>query len=170
MGGPVIFRHPRVGYRGKLFPCMKFRTMLPNGDEILQNHLANNPAAQEEWEKFRKLQDDPRVTRLGRFLRKSSIDELPQLFNVLRGEMSCVGPRPIVADELKKYGPHARHYLRAVPGLTGIWQISGRSSTTYRRRVVMDVLYVRSPWSVWRELRILLMTVPAVLWKTEDAA
>jgi exopolysaccharide production protein ExoY len=167
-GGPVLIAHQRVGYRGKLFGCLKFRTMVTNGDEVLKQHLADNPDAAREWEEARKLKDDPRVTSLGRVLRKTSLDELPQFLNVLRGEMSCVGPRPIVVAELTKYDWQARHYLRTRPGLTGIWQVSGRSSTTYRMRVAMDTLYVRR-WSLGLDIRLLAMTIPALL-KLNDAA
>jgi exopolysaccharide production protein ExoY len=167
-GGPVLISHQRVGYRGKLFGCLKFRTMVTNGDEVLKRHLADNSDAAREWEATRKLKDDPRVTALGRVLRKTSLDELPQFVNVLRGEMSCVGPRPIVVAELAKYNWQARHYLRTRPGLTGIWQVSGRSSTTYRMRVAMDTLYVRR-WSLGLDVRLLAMTIPAML-KLNDAA
>lgn len=168
LGTPIFFSHPRVGLHGRPFRCYKFRTMVTNADEVLKAHLSAHPEAEREWQESQKLQDDPRVTLLGRVLRKTSLDELPQLVNVLKGDMSCVGPRPIVTAELSKYGPHARHYLRARPGLTGIWQVSGRSSTTYRRRVVMDTFYVRR-WSFWRDLRLLALTIPAMI-KTDDAA
>ncbi|MEZ5856457.1 MAG: sugar transferase [Hyphomicrobiaceae bacterium] len=167
LGAPVFYKHTRVGLQGQLFECYKFRTMLNNGDEVLRRHLAANPEAAREWEETRKLRNDPRVTLLGRVLRKTSLDELPQLLNVLKGDMSCVGPRPIVSAELPKYGPHARHYLRARPGLTGVWQVNGRSSTTYRQRVVMDTLYVRR-WSLWLDIKLLAMTLPAMI-KTDDA-
>lgn len=166
-GGPIFISHPRIGYGGRTFRCYKFRTMVVDGDKVLERHLAENPQARRMWAEMRKLAVDPRVTPIGRLLRKSSLDELPQLWNVLRGEMSCVGPRPIVADELPKYGAQARHYLRTWPGLTGIWQVSGRSSTTYRQRVAMDTLYARR-WSFWLDVWVLLMTIPAVL-KTDDA-
>jgi exopolysaccharide production protein ExoY len=162
MGGPVIFSHDRIGYRGRVFRCYKFRTMVVNGDEILQRHLAENAAAAKEWNETRKLRNDPRITLLGHMLRKSSLDELPQLINVLRGEMSCVGPRPIVADELRHYGRDASEYLRARPGLTGAWQVSGRNSLEYARRVALDCNYVRN-WSAWRDLVILSKTVVAVM-------
>lgn len=168
MGGPVIFSHPRIGQDGREFDCYKFRSMVVNGNEILKRHLENNPAAAAEWERTRKLRDDPRILPLGHMLRKTSIDELPQLWNVLKGDMSCVGPRPIVRAELEKYGIHARHYLRTRPGLTGLWQISGRSSSSYRRRVVLDTKYVRG-YSFLIDLWILVRTIPAVI-KTGDAA
>ncbi|MFN3747040.1 MAG: sugar transferase [Hyphomicrobiaceae bacterium] len=168
MGGPVIYRHRRIGFGGRPFDCLKFRTMVANGDEVLERHLAANPAAAEEWRRSRKLADDPRVTRFGWFLRKTSLDELPQLLNILRGEMSCVGPRPIVSEELERYGVHAHEYLRARPGVTGSWQVSGRSSVSYGDRVKLDAEYVRT-WSFGSDLVILARTVPAVL-KVDQAA
>lgn len=168
MGGPVIYRHRRIGFGGRYFDCLKFRTMVANGDEVLERYLAANPAAAEEWRLSRKLANDPRVTRFGRFLRKTSLDELPQLLNILRGEMSCVGPRPIVTEELERYGVHAYEYLRARPGVTGSWQVSGRSNVSYGDRVRLDAEYVRK-WSFGSDLRILVRTVPAVL-KVDQAA
>lgn len=167
LGGPVIFPHTRVGFGGRPFECLKFRSMVNNGDEVLARHLSEKPAALREWEETRKLRDDPRITPLGRILRKTSIDELPQLWNILCGDMSIVGPRPIVTAELALYGVHARHYLNTRPGLTGVWQISGRSSTSYRDRVIKDTYYVRN-WSLWLDAKIIIMTVPAVI-KTGDA-
>lgn len=168
IGGPVIFAHKRVGLNGVAFPCLKFRSMVLDGDAILQQHLENDPEAAREWRETRKLKNDPRVTPLGKLLRKSSIDELPQLFNVLRGDMSCVGPRPIVTAELERYGPHVYDYLCVRPGLTGIWQVSGRSRLSYRHRVALDSLYVRR-WSMWLDIALLLRTIPAVL-AFEEAA
>jgi lipopolysaccharide/colanic/teichoic acid biosynthesis glycosyltransferase len=140
----------------------KFRTMVVNGDEVLKAYLAANPAARDEWRRDHKLKNDPRVTWIGRILRKTSLDELPQLWNVVRGEMSLVGPRPIVRAEIPKYGEQFDVYIRAVPGITGIWQISGRNDTGYRQRVALDVEYV-STWSVWLDLKILFNTVFVVL-------
>lgn len=168
MGGAVIYRHRRIGFAGRPFDCLKFRTMVANGDEILERYLAANPSAAEEWRRSRKLTNDPRVTRFGSFLRKTSIDELPQLLNILRGEMSCVGPRPIVVEELERYGVHAHEYLRARPGVTGAWQVNGRSNVSYGDRVRMDAEYVRK-WSIGWDLVILVRTVPAVL-KVDQAA
>jgi exopolysaccharide production protein ExoY len=162
LGGPAVFSHTRVGFRGKPFNCYKFRSMVANSAEVLSQHLADNPDAAREWEEFRKLRKDPRVTLIGQMLRKSSLDELPQLFNVLRGEMSCVGPRPIVQDELCRYGSHVGEYLKVRPGITGLWQVSGRSSTDYAERVSLDSHYVRD-WSPWLDLVILLRTVIAVM-------
>lgn len=161
-GGPVVFRHERIGRDGVTFKCLKFRSMVVDSEARLNAHLAADPQARAEWRKDHKLRDDPRITRIGKFLRKSSLDELPQLFNVLRGEMSLVGPRPIVRAEVTKYGRNFRHYASIRPGITGLWQVSGRNNVDYRRRVAMDVLYAqrKTPWLyVW----ILMATIPAVL-------
>jgi Undecaprenyl-phosphate galactose phosphotransferase WbaP len=160
-GGPALFRHRRIGAAGCTFGCFKFRTMVTDADRVLQRVLAEDPAAAEEWAATQKLRDDPRVTRLGRFLRRSSLDELPQLFNVLRGEMSLVGPRPIVQAEIARYGDDIDFYYETKPGLTGLWQVSGRSDTSYARRVRLDVWYVRN-WTLWHDIAILLKTIPAV--------
>ena len=168
MGSPVIFSHARVGYGGRSFACLKFRTMANDADAALQDHLVRNSAAREEWKIDRKLRNDPRVTRLGSILRRSSIDELPQLFNVLMGHMSLVGPRPIVADEIPRYGRAWEDYAKACPGMTGLWQVSGRNRLSYRTRVALDRTYVRQ-WSAMSDVWILLRTVPAVL-RTEDTA
>jgi exopolysaccharide production protein ExoY len=162
MGGPVMFSHRRIGCNGVTFECYKFRTMVADAEAILNRYLAENPDAADEWSRTRKLRQDPRVTMLGHFLRKTSLDEIPQLFNVLRGEMSCVGPRPIVASELAMYGPHAIEYLRARPGMTGMWQVSGRNDVAYDQRVNLDATYVRS-WSLGIDFLILLKTIPAVI-------
>lgn len=161
-GGDIIYRHRRIGFSGKYFSCFKFRTMVPNGDDVLRRHLETNPAAADEWRRTRKLTKDPRITLLGYFLRKTSLDELPQLINILRGEMSCVGPRPIVAEELHFYGEHAVDYFRARPGITGLWQVSGRSLATYEERVNYDLQYVRD-WTLAADFIILARTIPAVL-------
>lgn len=168
MGGPVIFAQRRVGFDGSLFVCYKFRTMVADADEVLKRHLAADPRAAREWLETRKLQNDPRISCIGRSLRKSSLDELPQLFNVLRGDMSIVGPRPVVPPEISRYGAHAAEYLRARPGLTGLWQVSGRNKLTYTRRIALDRLYVRN-WSVWFDLWILIRTIPAVF-ETQNTA
>ena len=162
-GGPVLFRHQRIGRGGKPFDCLKFRTMVPNAEQILRDLLEKNPAAKAEWLRDHKLKNDPRVTRVGRFLRKTSLDELPQLWNVLRGEMSLVGPRPIVREEMLRYGRYLRRYVAAKPGVTGLWQVMGRNDTDYRRRVVMDTYYVRKR-TILMDLRILLKTVRVVIW------
>jgi len=161
-GGPVLFGHTRVGRDGRLFRCLKFRTMAVDAEERLAAYLACDPQARREWRLDQKLRDDPRITPLGNYLRRSSLDELPQLFNVLRGDMSLVGPRPIVPDEVVRYGWRFRHYCRVKPGITGLWQVTGRNDVSYRRRVAMDVMYARSH-CLAGDLRILAMTVPAVL-------
>lgn len=160
--GPIVFGHTRVGFNGRAFKCFKFRTMVKNADEVLRAHLASDADAAREWEETFKLRNDPRVTTVGRILRKSSLDELPQLFNVLWGSMSCVGPRPIVKAELARYGSHATDYMAARPGVTGLWQTSGRSNVSYAERVQLDTRYVRN-WSLGGDFRILFMTIPAVL-------
>jgi lipopolysaccharide/colanic/teichoic acid biosynthesis glycosyltransferase len=160
--GPVFFAHNRIGRDGHVFPCMKFRSMAVDAEERLQHHLAASEEAREEWAADHKLRKDPRITGLGLFLRKSSLDELPQLFNVLRGDMCLVGPRPVVFAEVQRYGRWFSHYCAVRPGITGLWQISGRNEVTYRKRVAMDVLYSRRK-SAKLDLLILLNTVPAVL-------
>ena len=142
--------------------------MVTDTDAALKRHLANNPAAAAEWQTNKKLKDDPRITQYGRILRLSSLDELPQLFNIIRGEMSCVGPRPITAAELLDYGEEAKQYLRTRPGLTGLWQVSGRSSLSYQRRVELDSQYVRT-WSVWKDISILAKTTVAVI-RTDETS
>lgn len=162
MGAPVFYKHARIGRDGRPFSCLKFRTMVNNAPEVLEAHLAANPAAAAEWNGSRKLMDDPRITWLGHLFRRSSIDELPQIFNVLRGDMSCVGPRPIVPEELEAYGPHAKDYLSVRPGLTGIWQVSGRNTLSYASRVKLDALYVRRR-SLLLDLVLLVKTIPALM-------
>jgi Undecaprenyl-phosphate galactose phosphotransferase WbaP len=161
-GGDVFFAHKRIGYGGKPFRCLKFRSMMPNGHIALKNYLEANLEAQEEWETTCKLRDDPRVTRVGKFLRRHSLDELPQLINVLRGEMSLVGPRPISLAEINRYDDDIAYYYRVRPGITGVWQVSGRNTLSYAKRVQMDVWYVRN-WSLWHDVAILCKTLPALL-------
>ena len=161
-GGPILFAHPRIGRFGRTFPCLKFRSMAVNAEAQLQALLARDPAARAEWERDHKLTVDPRITPLGQFLRRSSLDELPQLFNVLRGEMSLVGPRPIVQAEVTRYRRYFRYYCQVRPGITGLWQVSGRSDLRYRRRVALDVVYARSR-CLGLDFKILLATAPAVL-------
>jgi Undecaprenyl-phosphate galactose phosphotransferase WbaP len=161
-GGPVFFGHNRIGRGGRTFRLWKFRTMHVNGDEILAKHLAEDPDAAEEWHVNRKLRRDPRVTRIGKLLRRSSLDELPQIWNIVRGEMSFAGPRPIVHDEIEKYGKAYPLYAMTAPGLTGLWQVSGRNDTTYRRRVALDAAYVRH-WTPGLDLQLLWRTVGVVL-------
>lgn len=160
--GPVMFAHRRVGKGGKEFFCLKFRSMYLGAEERLKEILASNPELRAEWAKDQKLESDPRITRIGGFLRKTSLDEMPQLLNVLRGEMSLVGPRPIVRDEVARYGRRITSYYLVKPGLTGIWQVSGRSETTYRRRVAADVLYSQRKSPAF-DTQIMLATIPAVL-------
>jgi Undecaprenyl-phosphate galactose phosphotransferase WbaP len=155
--GPVFYGHRRLGRNEEEFTAWKFRTMRVGADEALANHLRDNPAACREWEEKHKLKDDPRVTRVGRFLRVSSLDELPQLWNILRGEMSLVGPRPIVRDEVVKYGAVWSTVSAATPGLTGLWQVSGRSDRSYEERRELDLYYLRN-WSPWLDLFILFKT------------
>jgi Undecaprenyl-phosphate galactose phosphotransferase WbaP len=157
-GGPAFFGHVRVGRYGRPFTCWKFRTMVQNGDEVLARHLAANPAAAEEWKAAQKLRKDPRVTAIGAFLRITSLDELPQLWNVLVGEMSLVGPRPVTRTELERYAKDRKFYLLVRPGLTGLWQVSGRNRTSYARRVALDRHYVQT-WSFLGDLWIMLKTV-----------
>ena len=162
MGRPIVFVQQRVGFGRTMFGCFKFRTMVPDAQERLTRYLAENPEAALLWHETQKLRHDPRITWLGHVLRKSSLDELPQLFNVLRGEMSCVGPRPVIATELGRYGAHAADYLSAKPGLTGMWQVGGRSTTSYAHRVNCDRYYVRR-WSLMLDVVIMLRTIPAVM-------
>jgi Undecaprenyl-phosphate galactose phosphotransferase WbaP len=160
--GPVLFGHTRIGRGRRTFRVWKFRTMVVNGDEVLRHHFADNPAAALEWELTHKLKNDPRITRVGRLLRRTSLDELPQLWNVLRGDMSVVGPRPIVEAEIPKYGPAFRLYAQVAPGLTGLWQVSGRNDTSYDRRVELDTEYIRR-WTAMLDFKLVLRTVRVVL-------
>lgn len=161
-GAPVLFAHYRVGQGGRLFRCLKFRTMRHRSEALLADLLAHDPQARAEWERDRKLRDDPRVSRIGRLLRRTSLDELPQLFNVLRGQMHLVGPRPVVPQEVARYGMHKCHYLSVKPGMTGLWQVSGRNNTSYAQRVQFDAHYVetRSPWA---DLAILVRTAKVLV-------
>jgi Undecaprenyl-phosphate galactose phosphotransferase WbaP len=161
-GGSAFFGHRRIGANGESFVCWKFRTMVSNADEVLARTLAADPAARVEWDRDFKLRNDPRVTRIGRILRATSFDELPQLFNVLKGEMSLVGPRPIVAKEIARYGSAFHDYVRCRPGITGIWQVSGRNDIDYGSRVRLDQEYARN-WSLKRDGHILLLTAIVVI-------
>ncbi|MBK6717079.1 MAG: sugar transferase [Burkholderiales bacterium] len=162
-GAPILFGHYRVGQHGRLFRCLKFRSMYRNSEQMLRDLLAKDPAARAEWERDHKLLNDPRVTPIGNFLRRTSLDELPQLFNVLRGEMSLVGPRPITVAELPRYGQVRWHYLSVRPGMTGLWQVSGRNDVSYDERVELDRRYVESD-SLRMRLTILWRTVHVVLY------
>ena len=161
-GGAPIFVHWRIGKGGVPFPCLKLRTMVVDSEHRLREYLETNAAAAQEWAQDQKLRDDPRVTPLGSFLRKSSLDEIPQLFNVLTGQMSLVGPRPIVAAEIPRYGRYFRAYCRVRPGITGLWQVSGRNAVSYQRRVALDTVYARNK-SLSVDLFILGRTIPAVV-------
>ena len=163
-GGSATYGHLRVGQDGRPFKCLKFRSMIVNSAEVLADLLARDPAARREWEQDFKLRNDPRITRIGAFLRKSSLDELPQLINVLRGEMSLIGPRPVIEAELERYGDMVDFYLKVRPGMSGLWQISGRSETDYDRRVWLDRWYVQN-WSLWYDLVILVRTIRVVLYR-----
>ncbi len=160
--GPVFFVQRRCGHNGRTFDCYKFRTMRTDASKRLQALLDNDPTAAAEWATFQKLRNDPRVTLIGRILRKSSLDELPQLFNILRGDMSIVGPRPITSGEIYRYGPMFGYYSAVRPGVVGMWQVSGRNSLTYEQRVAMDVDYVET-WSIWKDLKIVFKAIPVVL-------
>lgn len=160
--GPIFYGHERVGKEGRAFTAWKFRTMVRDADRVLDQALESDPDLQLEWKRTQKLRDDPRLTRVGKLLRRLSLDELPQLWNILRQEMSLVGPRPIVREEIQKYGEAFELYAQVRPGLTGLWQVSGRSNLTYEERVRLDAYYVRN-WSVWLDLVIMIRTVVAVL-------
>jgi exopolysaccharide production protein ExoY len=160
--GAVLFRHRRVGFGGRAFNCLKFRTMVADAPERLRELLDSDPMIAEEWATNRKLKYDPRVTAIGSILRKSSLDELPQLFNVLRGDMSIVGPRPVTEEELVRYSAAAGDYLGCRPGITGLWQVSGRSTTSYTKRVACDSFYARK-WSMALDAKILIVTIPSLL-------
>ena len=161
-GKAPIFRHTRLGRDGRTFGCLKFRSMVTNGEAVLAAHLAADPEARAEWAETHKLTNDPRITPIGQVLRKTSLDELPQLWNVLRGEMSLVGPRPIVAAEVARYGRAFQTCFAVPPGVTGLWQVSGRSDTSYAERVALDLDYA-SRWRLRRDIAIMLRTIPAVL-------
>lgn len=163
-GRPIFFGHTRVGQHNRPFKCYKFRTMAPNADKLLSDLLANSAEARAEWERDFKLKNDPRITPIGHFLRKTSLDEIPQLWNVLKGDMSLVGPRPVVTAELERYGNQVDYYLEAKPGVTGLWQISGRNDVSYDTRVYLDAWYVKN-WSLFNDIVILLRTVKVIFRK-----
>ncbi|MEA1938604.1 MAG: exopolysaccharide biosynthesis polyprenyl glycosylphosphotransferase [Pseudomonadota bacterium] len=164
-GGPVFYRCTRVGYGGRHFDCLKFRSMVVDAKEKLEIHLKDNPAAAEEYGQFCKLRDDPRITAIGAFLRRTSLDEAPQLFNVLKGEMSLVGPRPAMPHELYRFGDLVDEYCEVKPGITGVWQVSGRNDVNFEDRVRFDTWYVVN-WSFWHDIAILLKTIPVVFRRT----
>ncbi|MFZ4257955.1 undecaprenyl-phosphate galactose phosphotransferase WbaP [Raoultella terrigena] len=163
-GGPAIYGHERIGKGGRPFKCLKFRSMVINSKEVLEELLSTDLNAKAEWDATFKLKDDPRITKIGGFLRRTSLDELPQLFNVLKGEMSLVGPRPIITAELERYNDEVDYYLLSKPGMTGLWQVSGRSDVDYETRVYLDAWYVKN-WSMWNDIAILFKTVGVVLKK-----
>jgi exopolysaccharide production protein ExoY len=156
--GSALYRHRRIGQFQQPLYVWKFRTMYKDSDHLLEHHLSTNPDARREWADAHKLKDDPRVTPIGKFLRRTSLDEIPQIINVLAGEMSIVGPRPIVDKERPKYGMYFQVFSYAMPGITGLWQVSGRCDLTYEERVLLDVQYVNR-WSLWMEFKILLKTI-----------
>ena len=160
--GPILYTQERLGRNGRKILIYKFRSMQVNAEKILAEFFVKHPAARKEWDETQKLREDPRITRVGKWLRKFSMDELPQLFNVFKGDMSLVGPRPIVESEVRRYQDYFHVYSAVRPGLTGMWQVSGRNRTTYKQRVLYDVYYV-SNWSLWLDLYILLRTVLVVL-------
>jgi len=161
-GGSPIYGHERVGRNGRKFKCLKFRSMIINSQEVLQNLLATDPEAKAEWDKDFKLKNDPRITPIGHFIRKTSLDELPQLWNVLKGEMSLVGPRPVVEAELERYGDDVDYYFMSRPGMTGLWQVSGRNDTDYATRVYLDSWYAKN-WSLWYDIAMMFKTINVVL-------
>lgn len=163
-GGPAIYGHERIGKGGQPFKCLKFRSMVINSKDVLDDLLTRNQEAKKEWDATFKLKNDPRITTIGQFLRRTSLDELPQLFNVLKGEMSLVGPRPIITAELERYNEEVDYYLLSKPGMTGLWQVSGRSDVDYETRVYLDAWYVKN-WSMWNDIAILFKTVNVVLRK-----
>ena len=160
--GPIFYGHKRIGKNHKEIKCWKFRSMCTNSQEILEQILATDPVRRAEWEKDRKFLDDPRVTKFGKILRKTSLDELPQIFNILKGDMSLVGPRPVTEPELIKYGKYQDYVLSVLPGLSGMWQISGRSDTGYEERISFDSYYIQN-WSIWLDIWILLKTIWVVI-------
>ncbi len=160
--GPVFYGHQRHGRDGRVFRALKFRTMVPNADRVLADYLVSHTEYAPEWERTHKLKNDPRITRVGKWLRRASLDELPQLINILCGQMSLVGPRPIVQQEIARYGRSYALYRQVLPGLTGLWQVSGRNNTTYEERIAYDEHYVHN-WSVWLDLYILVRTIKVVI-------
>jgi lipopolysaccharide/colanic/teichoic acid biosynthesis glycosyltransferase len=165
-GGPILYKQKRIGRGGKLFPMLKFRSMRPDADAVLEELLARCANSRNEWGEFQKLRKDPRITRIGRFLRSSSIDELPQLMNVILGHMSIIGQRPILPSQRDAYGIHMPGYERTRPGITGLWQIRGRSKLNFEARVLYGSEYINT-WSLWNDMKIVVLTVPAVLFSKD---
>ena len=162
--GDVFYRQRRLGKNGQTFNMLKFRTMHPNAAGILKEELANGPELKKEWDRYQKLKNDPRITRVGRFLRRFSLDELPQLWNVLKGEMCLIGPRPILVNQLELYGESIKDCYRVRPGITGLWQVSGRNQTSFARRAELDLEYIQR-WSIWLDIYILFKTIKVVIWR-----
>ena len=160
--GPIFYGHKRIGKNGKVIKCWKFRSMCIDAEERLQKILDENPEMREQWERERKFENDPRVTKFGKILRKTSLDELPQLINILLGQMSIIGPRPVTEEELIKYGDLKDYVLSVSPGLSGMWQVSGRSDTGYEERITLDSFYIQN-WSIWLDIWILIKTIWVVL-------
>ena len=167
--GPIFFQQKRIGKNNIPFKCIKFRTMYPEAKDILENLLMNDSKLKKEFEETHKIKNDPRITNIGKLLRKTSLDELPQFINVLRGEMSIIGPRPIVKDEKKKYGKNLKKVLLIKPGITGLWQVSGRNNLTYKRRILLDLNYVEN-YNFIMDLRILLRTFGVILFPLDRGA
>ena len=160
--GDIFFIHKRIGFNGKIFSLYKFRTMKHNRKYLLENYFRLNKNAKDEWNQTQKLKNDPRITEIGYYLRELSLDELPQIINIIKGDMSFVGPRPIVQKEIEKYGNAYKEYAKCKPGLTGLWQVSGRNDTTYQKRVELDLFYAKHK-SLWLDIKIILKTIPVVL-------
>jgi lipopolysaccharide/colanic/teichoic acid biosynthesis glycosyltransferase len=155
--GPILYSQSRVGRGGRVFQVWKFRSMVQNADDVLEAYLQSDPALRTEWEEYQKLYNDPRITRVGHFLRRTSLDELPQLWNIFVGQMSFIGPRPITEEQIELYGPAIELYKHVRPGLSGLWQVSGRNQTNFRRRAEYDAVYVRD-WSIWLDLYLIGLT------------
>ncbi len=167
--GPIFYSHKRLGKKGKFFSCIKFRTMNPEAEDLLENLLEKNTEIKSEFEKTHKIKNDPRITPIGKFLRKTSLDEIPQFINVLKGEMSIVGPRPIVEAEKQKYGNKLNEVLTVKPGITGLWQVSGRNNLTYKKRVDLDCIYVKEK-DILMDLRIIFRTIGVILFPMDRGA
>jgi lipopolysaccharide/colanic/teichoic acid biosynthesis glycosyltransferase len=165
-GGPALFSQPRVGHNGRLFNCYKFRSMRVDAEQVLDQYLAQSPEAAKEWQQFQKLKNDVRITSFGHFIRRTSIDELPQLLNVIKGEMSLVGPRPIMPGQEEFYAEDFSYYESVRPGITGPWQVSGRNKLTFKERVALESCYARN-WTPWMDIVIILKTIPALLTKDQ---
>ncbi len=167
--GPIFFYQKRLGQNSRVFKCLKFRTMYPESEDILKNLLENNISIKEEFNSTHKIKNDPRITPIGKVLRKTSLDELPQFLNVLRGEMSIIGPRPVVKEEIKKYSSNINKLLSVKPGISGLWQVSGRNKLTYAKRVELDLLYVKQ-YNLIMDLRIIIRTIGVVLFPFDRGA